>query len=68
MNSAIRKLCDVGTSRTVGAILALSVVIAATVIWPLIAIGYAENTDMHMWINLRHPDLGPWRYGSSIAA
>lgn len=52
MNSAIRKLCDVGTSRTVGAILALSVVIAATVIWPLIAIGYAENTDMHMWINL----------------
>ncbi len=46
MNSAIRKLGDVCTSRTVGAIVALSVVIAATVIWPLIALGlgYVANT------------------------
>ncbi len=53
MNSAIRKLGDVCTSRTVGAIVALLVVIAATVIWPLIVLGYAENTEVHMWINQR---------------
>ena len=29
------------------------VVIAATVIWPLIVLGYAENTVVHMWINQR---------------
>ncbi len=55
MSSAIRELGDVCTSRTVGAIAALSVVIAATVIWPLIALGlgYAANTEVHMWINQR---------------
>ena len=51
MNSAIRKLGDVCTSRTVGAIVALLVVIAATLIWPLIGLGSAANTGVHMWIN-----------------
>ena len=53
MNSAIRKLGDVCTSRTVRGIVALSVVIAALLIWPLIVLGYAENTVVHMWINQR---------------